>query len=276
MKYTINRQVAAVGMTWVLLLGLLTAGFVAVGAAQVDRSSGHVANEQTVDANGPATVNVSLEAVTDTSLDTDPLEVTTYVIDNETGDVVDNQTASLNSAGTATHSYDVEQGAYDVEVVTTNESQATTYLSSSTISTTEDRVSGHEVNSSAVNVTNSTELAYADLTTSSDASSNTTVTLELTDDTGTVVGYETIDVEPDSTASAEIDVVALDLDPGEYTATVYTADSTSGGLVTVDEIGTTESTTIPVVSGISDALGVSVGAVLVGLVIVAGFLYSRR
>ncbi len=249
MKFAFNRQVAAVGATALLLLSMLSVGFVAVGAAQIDRSSGYVANETTVDTNGPTTIDVSLEAVNDTALDTDPLEVTTYVIDNETGDVVDNQTATLNSTGTATHSYDVDRGMFDVEVVTANESQATTYLNSSSFATTEDRKSGYEVGNQTVEVTDSTEIVYTDLAVANESSSNVSVTVDLLDGNGTLVAFDTITIEPNSTGSVEFNASDLDLAAANHTVEIYTTDSTAGGYVTISDTGTTEASSgFPILS----------------------------
>lgn len=280
MKLALNKQTFAVGMVWILLIGLLSMSFVALGAAQVDRDSGYVANETAVDADGPTTVDVSLEAANDSSLDTDPLEVTTFVVDNSSGEVIDNQTVSLNSTETATQSFDVDRGSYDVETMTANQSRASMLLSAD-VTTTEDRNSGYEVSNETVEVTNDTETVYADLAVANESSSNVSVTVDLLDSNNSTVAFDTISIEPNSTGSVEFSASDLDLASANYTIEVYTADSSSGDYVNVSDIGTTESSSrLPIIGnpdgsthGIPNTWLIAGGFVAI---VVGATAYSRR
>ncbi|ELY85040.1 hypothetical protein [Natrinema gari] len=278
MKFiNINSGTIRSGIVATLTLMLAVSMIAGGAAAQIDRDSGYVANDTTVDADGPTTVDVDLTAATDPSLDTDPLEVTTYVVDGD-GNVVDNQTASLNSEGTATHSYDVDRGSYDVEVVAANQTRADSMLSSSSFTTTEDRNSAAEVTNKTVEVTGSTELIYSDLSVDSNASSNASITVDLLDENSSTVAYDTVSIAPNESGSVEFDVTEdeLNLSEGNYTVEVYTTDTTTADYVTAD-IGTeSESILAPITSGSTAGIpnwGIAAGAiVLIG----GGVVYMRR
>lgn len=237
MKFALKRNVAALGMVSIMLLSLLAVG-AGMGAAEIE--DGYAAHEETVETDGPATVTVDLEAVNDSALDSDPLEVTTNVVDNSSGDQVGTQTVNLTSQETATVSIDVDlHGSYDTEVLVATESDAS-YLNSTQVTVAENRASSYEVTSETdLEVTNDSTDAYVDLSTDDQLSGNLTVTLEVTDNaTGEVVRYDNIQMAANETGSIEVPVD--DLDAESVDLAVYVDSGTDADSLTVDDIGVLE------------------------------------
>jgi len=264
-----------------MIISLLLGGFVLAGASTVTAqeriTDGYVVDNSTVDTDGPTNITADLEAVNDSTLDSDPVNVTVDVLDQE-GDVVGTQTTNLTSSETASLTFGVGRGTYDVEILVNSSSEAS-YLNSTSISSTEDRESNHEVANETVEVSSDTTTVYADLTSSENASSNTTVTVDIENANGTVVAYDTIEMEPNSTTSVEFNATELDLEPSNHTVRIYTESSSDGDLIRVDDIGTLEDTSngTPLLGTASEKTGLTEeGIIAVVLLLGVAIVAYRR
>ena len=141
-----------------------------------------------------------------------------------------------------------------------------------------DPVDGFEVDSETVNVSNETEMVYADVELNESAEEDVVVSFYVDDESGTEISEETVEIEAgdeDVIEYLEINVTE-DVDDleetEEWTGTVFTDTEDDADDLEVLEIGTIDSH-----SGVlpPTIAGYQTSTVLVVLAVIAGVLYVR-
>lgn len=259
----------------VALAMIMTISMLSIGGAAADYDEWHNVDSEEIDIVGPTDIEVELEAVDNSDLDDEPLEVAVAIEgDNET---ISNETVMLESTEVDTVTFeDVDLDAESVEVYVPAEEDADD-LESSEITVDEWRAGDLEIANETVEIDNSTETAFADVAIANDTDGeDIDVTLDILDSDEESVAFTTDNLSEDSLGTLEIDLEERDIDNGNVTLEVL-VDEGDEDLVEVDDLGVMTSS----VGGfaVTDDMEIPWTVVLVsGIVIllVAGLVIERR